>query len=112
MDVAFILDKYFKGMGNVSIDVFDAQTLNTVYRDVVNAMTSHFEIEVSVLQALSYCLYEMMDNVHIHSGKPLGTAMTHYDNSRKALRILIADDGMGIKESLAENERFKDITEG
>jgi hypothetical protein len=56
----------------VSIDVFDAQSLNAVYRDVINAMTSHFEIEVSVLQALSYCLYEMMDNVHIHSGKPLG----------------------------------------
>ena len=65
MDVAFILDRYFKGTENVSIDVFDAQTLNAVYQDVVNAMTSHFEIEVSVLQALSYCLYEMMDNVHI-----------------------------------------------
>ena len=111
MDVAFILDKYFKGMKNVSIDVFDAQTLNTVYRDVVNALTSHFEIEVSVLQALSYCLYEMMDNVHIHSGKPLGTAITHYDDSNKTLRILIADDGMGIRQSLAENEKFKDITE-
>ena len=111
MDVAFILDKYFKGKDNVSIDVFDAQTLNAVYRDVVNAMTSHFEIEVSVLQALSYCLYEMMDNVHIHSGKPLGTAMTHYDDSNKILRILIADDGMGIRESLAENDKYKDITE-
>lgn len=111
MDVAFILDKYFKGTTDVSIDVFDAQTLNAVYRDVVNAMTSHFEIEVSVLQALSYCLYEMMDNVHIHSGKPLGTAMTHYDDERKVLRILIADDGMGIRASLAENEKFKDITE-
>ena len=111
MDVAFILDKYFKGTENVSIDVFDAQTLNTVYRDVVNAMTSHIEIEVSVLQALSYCLYEMMDNVHIHSGKPLGTAMTHYDNLQKTLRILIADDGMGIRESLAENVKYKDITE-
>ena len=111
MDVAFILDKYFKGMDNVSIDVFDAQTLNAVYRDVVKAMTSHFEIEVSVLQALSYCLYEMMDNVHIHSGKPLGTAMTHYDDSHKTLRILIADDGMGIRESLAENDKYKDITE-
>ena len=33
MDVAFILDKYFKGTRDVSIDVFDAQTLNTVYRD-------------------------------------------------------------------------------
>lgn len=42
MDVAFILDRYFKGMENVSIDVFDAQTLNAVYQDVVNAMTSHF----------------------------------------------------------------------
>ena len=111
MDVAFILDKYFKGKEKVSIDVFDAQTLNAVYRDVVAAMTSHFEIEVSVLQALSYCLYEMMDNVHIHSGKPLGTAMTQYDNERKLLRILIADDGMGIRESLAENEKYKDITE-
>lgn len=111
MDVAFILDKYFKGKENISIDVFDAQTLNTVYRDVVNALTSHFEIEVSVLQALSYCLYEMMDNVHIHSGKPLGTAITHYDDSNKTLRILIADDGMGIRKSLAENEKYKDITE-
>lgn len=111
MDVAFILDKYFKGKENVSIDVFDAQTLNAVYRDVVTAMTSHFEIEVSVLQALSYCLYEMMDNVHIHSGKPLGTAMTQYDDEQKLLRILIADDGMGIRESLAENEKYKNITE-
>jgi anti-sigma regulatory factor (Ser/Thr protein kinase) len=111
MDIAFILDRYFKGTEGVSIDVFDAQTLNTVYRDVVKAMTSHLEIEVSVLQALSYCLYEMMDNVHIHSGKPLGTAMTHYDDSQKNLRILIADDGMGIRASLAENEKYRDVTE-
>jgi anti-sigma regulatory factor (Ser/Thr protein kinase) len=110
MDVAFLLDKYFKGAQNVSIDVFDAQTLNTVYKDVINAMTSHFEIEVSVLQALSYCLYEMMDNVHIHSGKPLGTAITYYDDKQKTLRILIADDGMGIRASLAQNNDYKDIT--
>ena len=111
MDVAFILDRYFKGTENVSIDVFDAQTLNAVYQDVVNAMTSHFEIEVSVLQALSYCLYEMMDNVHIHSGKPLGTAMTHFDEAQKVLCILIADDGMGIRASLAENQMYNDISE-
>ena len=111
MDVAFLLDKYFKGTKNVSIDVFDAQTLNAVYRDIIGAMTSHFEIEVSVLQALSYCLYEIMDNIHIHSGKPLGTAMTSYDSKKKTLRVLIADDGMGIKASLSENEKYKDITE-
>lgn len=111
MDVAFLLDKYFKDEKNVSIDVFDAQTLNTVYKDVVAAMTSHLEIEVSVLQALSYCLYEMMDNVHIHSGKPLGTAMTCFDSVRNTMSILIADDGMGIKASLSENEKYSEITE-
>ena len=111
MDVAFILDKYFKGKVGVSIDVFDAQTLNAVYQDVVNAMTSHFDIEISVLQALSYCLYEMMDNVHIHSGKPLGTVITHYDEVKKVLLILIADDGKGIRASLSENEKYKDVTE-
>ncbi len=111
MDIAFLLDKYFKGAEKVSIDVFDAQTLNTVYKDVITAMTSHFEIEVSILQALSYCLYEMMDNVHIHSGKPLGTTMTHYDKAQKTLSILIADDGMGVRASLSENEKYKDITE-
>ena len=111
MDVAFLLEKYFKEKKNVSIDVFDAQTLNTVYKNIVSAMNSHFEIEVSVLQALSYCLYEMMDNIHIHSGKPLGTAMTCYDNAQKTLCILIADDGMGIKASLSENEKYREISE-
>ena len=105
------MDKYFKGAGKVSIDVFDAQTLNNVYKDVVTTMTSHLEIELSVLQALSYCLYEIMDNVHIHSGKPLGTAMTSFDSAQKSISILIADDGMGIKASLSENEKYSDITE-
>lgn len=111
MDVAFLLDKYFKGEKNVSIDVFDAHTLNAVYKDVIAAMTAHLEIEVSVLQALSYCLYEMMDNVHIHSGKPLGTAMTCFNSTRKTMSILIADDGMGIKASLSENEKYREVTE-
>lgn len=111
MDVAFLLDRYFKDEKNVSIDVFDAHTLNTVYKDVVATMTSHLEIEVSVLQALSYCLYEMMDNVHIHSGKPLGTAMTCFDSVRNTMSILIADDGMGIKASLSENEKYSEISE-
>lgn len=111
MDVAFLLNKYFGGKTHVSIDVFDAQTLNAVYKDVVGPMTAHLDIEISVLQAMGYCLYEMMDNVHIHSGKPLGTAMTCYDAKNNTLSILIADDGMGIKASLAENPKYRDVTE-
>lgn len=111
MNVSFLLKEYFKGTADVSIDVFDAQTLNDVYQQVLATLTNHFEIEVSVLQALSYCFYEILDNVHIHSGKPLGTAITHFDADKDTLRILVADDGMGIRQSLAENEKFSDVTE-
>ena len=106
-----LLKQYFSGKDDVSIDVFDAHTLNDVYQNVLKTLTSHFEIEVSVLQALSYCFYEILDNVHIHSGRPIGTAMTHFDAEREVLRVLVADDGMGIRESLAENDRFRNITE-
>lgn len=111
MNVAFLLKQYFDNRQNVSIDVFDAHTLNDVYQNVLKTLTSHFEIEVSVLQALSYCFYEILDNVHIHSGRPIGTAMTHFDSGEEVLRVLIADDGVGIRESLAENEKFRNVKE-
>lgn len=111
MNVAFLLKQYFPKTDNVSIDVFDSHSLNDVYQQVMQTLTSHFEIDVSILQALSYCFYEILDNVHIHSGKPLGTAITHYDASEDVLRILVADDGMGIRQSLAGNEKFHHITE-
>ena len=75
MNVTFLLKQYFADVNDVTIDVFDAHNLNDVYQQVLQTLTSHFEIEVSVLQSLSYCFYEILDNVHIHSGKPLGTAI-------------------------------------
>lgn len=111
MDVSFLIKQYFNGTDNVSIDVFDAISLNQVYQDVLKVLTAHLDIEVSVLQALSYCFYEILDNVHIHSGKPLGTVMTHYDPQSETLRILVADDGKGIQASLRENAQYKDISE-
>lgn len=111
MNVSFLLKQYFSDTQDATIDVFDAQTLNDVYQQVLKVLTSHFEIELSVLQSLSYCFYEILDNVHIHSGKPLGTAITHFDAEKDVLRVLVADDGMGIRQSLAENEKYKDISE-
>lgn len=111
MNVSFLLKQYFSDTQDATIDVFDAQTLNDVYQQVLKVLTSHFEIEISVLQSLSYCFYEILDNVHIHSGKPLGTAITHFDAAKDILRVLVADDGIGIRQSLAENERYKDISE-
>ena len=54
MNVAFLLKQYFENRQDVSIDVFDAHTLNNVYQNVLKTLTSHFEIEVSVLQRGPY----------------------------------------------------------
>ena len=53
MDVSFLIKQYFAPAQDVSIDVFDAESLYSVYRNVMHILTSHLEIEVSVLQALS-----------------------------------------------------------
>lgn len=55
MNVSFLLKQYFSDTLDATIDVFDAQTLNEVYQQVLKVLTSHFEIEISVLQSLSYC---------------------------------------------------------
>ncbi|MDO4510631.1 MAG: hypothetical protein Q4B68_02295 [Bacteroidales bacterium] len=112
MNISILLKEYFEDAQNVSIDVFDEHNLNDVYQQVINVLTSHIEIELSVLQALSYCFYEILDNVHIHSGKPLGSAITYYNPSANSLRVLVADDGMGIKKSLSSNDAYASLSEG
>lgn len=49
MNVTFLLKQYFADVNDVTIDVFDAHNLNDVYQQVLQTLTSHFEIEVSVL---------------------------------------------------------------
>lgn len=60
---------------------------------------------------MSYCFYEILDNVLTHSGKELGTVITHYDASAHILSFLVADDGIGVQASLSENKEYADISE-
>ena len=83
----------------------------TVYQRVVGVLTQYIEIETTVLQAMSYCFYEILDNVLTHSHKELGTVITHYDSKNHILSFLVADDGIGVRESLAENEKYAEISE-
>ena len=35
----------------------------------------------------------------------------HYEPSRSSIKILVADDGIGIRQSLSENDAYKEISE-
>ena len=112
MNLSSLIKQYFPLTNNeISIDVFDEKNIYDVYQRVVNILTQHIEIETTVLQAMSYCFYEILDNVLTHSGKELGTVITHYDAQNHVLSLLVADDGMGVRASLSENELYARISE-
>ena len=112
MNLTTLIKQYFPTSENdVTIDVFDEKNIYDVYHRVVSVLTKHLDIETSVLEAMSYCFYEILDNVLIHSGKELGTIITQYDPKNHILGFLIADDGIGVQASLAENEKYRNISE-
>ncbi len=112
MDLSSLIRQYFPTYDNdVTIDVFDEKNIYDVYHRVVSVLTQHLDIETTVLEAMSYCFYEILDNVLIHSGKELGTVITQYDPKDHVLGFLIADDGIGVQASLAGNEKYANISE-
>ena len=112
MNIDNLLNRYFKDCSSLpTIEVFDNENIYDVFFDIVKTLKNSPEIELGVLQLLSYCFYEILDNVLIHSGKKTGTVLMHYEPSRSSIKILVADDGIGIRQSLSENEAYKDVSE-
>jgi len=93
------------------IEVFDHDTIYGTYRDIVALLNSYPDVEVSVLQALSYCFYEVLDNVLTHSERKCGTAIMRYVPEANKIQILVADDGIGVAASLRTNPQYADISE-
>lgn len=91
--------------------MFDEKNIQQVYRRLMDVLIHQPEVETSLLQAMSYCFYEVMDNVLIHSGKTVGIVITNYSEEQHLIQILVADDGMGIKKSLAQNDEYAIISE-
>lgn len=112
MNLSILIKQYFASTSNdITIDVFDEKNIYDVYQRVVGMLTQYIDIETTVLQAMSYCFYEILDNVLTHSGKEMGTVITHYDASCHVLGFLVADDGMGVQASLTENEKYALMSE-
>ena len=70
MNIDTLLNKYFMDCSSLpTIEVFDNENIYDVYVDIVKMLRNSPEIELGVLQLLSYCFYEILDNVLIHSSK-------------------------------------------
>lgn len=112
MNVDSLLRKYFSDRdSSPMIEVFDDDNIYEVFTHIVKLLYGHADIEISVLQALHYCFYEILDNVLTHSGKKCGTAIQTYDDQHGRIKVLVADDGVGVAHSLRQNRLYADISE-
>lgn len=112
MNVDKLIRQYFKDSEQSPIiEVFDNRNIYNVYTDIVNLLNSYPEIELTLLQGLSYCFYEILDNVLTHSEKLCGTVLMKYNACKNVIQILVADDGIGIQKSLSENADYAEISE-
>jgi hypothetical protein len=112
MNVNELVKRYFGvDTQTPTIEVFDRDNIYNTYTDIVCLLNQSPNIELSLLQGLSYCFYEVLDNVLTHSEKLCGTAIMLYSPNEHKIRILVADDGIGVKASLAVNPLYTHITE-
>ena len=112
MNIDGLLKQYFGDGGTLPvIEVFDSESIHAVYKDIVNMLKMQPDIELGVLQTLSYCFYEILDNVLTHSMKSCGTVVMRYMTEKTKIQIMVVDDGIGIHRSLTENKEYHDISE-
>ena len=112
MNIDGLIKRYFGDSGTLPvIEMFDSESIHAVYKDIVNTLKMQPDIELGILQTLSYCFYEIPDNVLTHSMKSCGTAVMRYSPEKAKIQIMVVDDGIGIHRSLTENETYRNISE-
>lgn len=91
----------------VYFDHHQASALTTAFMDCIRRKV---ECKEGVLEALEWCLMEVLDNVTQHSKSGAGFAMLQLHASSKRLAVCVSDTGIGVQRSLASSAKYKPAT--
>lgn len=91
--------------------VFNEDSIYDVYAKVSKDLLSFVNMELGVLQAFSYCLYELADNVLNHSGETTGNLQVQYFDKDYSLNVDVIDNGIGIWKSLSNTVKYSSVRE-
>ena len=112
MNIDGLVKRYFGECTPLPVmEMFDSENIHAVYKDILNTLKMQPDIELGILQTLSYCFYEILDNVLTHSMKSCGMVVLKYVPDETKIQIMVVDDGVGIHRSLTGNEVYRDISE-
>lgn len=91
----------------VYFDHHQASALTTAFMDCIRRKV---ECREGVLEALEWCLMEVLDNVTQHSKAGAGFAMLQLHTNSKRLAVCVSDTGIGVQRSLASSAKYKPAT--
>ncbi len=89
---------------------FDPDEASALARSVVRTLEHRVACEAGVLDALSLCLYEALDNVFEHSGAKCGFFMAQIHQRSAQLTICISDAGIGARASF-QGSKYRPATD-
>lgn len=95
-------EKLRRNPNNVVIrydDEVEAQRVSTM---LMSALTEEVVCEAGVIDALNWCVYEVLDNVFQHSHAESGYVMMQMHARNRTLVIAVSDTGRGIHRSLLD----------
>lgn len=84
-----------------------------LHSEILRILYQRVSVSQQMLEVLDFCLSEIMDNALRHSGVEHGWASAQYFPTRKEIRIIVCDSGMGIHQSLTtpEASQYKNLSE-
>ncbi len=78
---------------------------------IIRRLKRTVECENGVLEGLSWCMNEILENVFIHSGANCGYIMVQVHNRKKVVNVSVFDTGCGLFKSLAKSDEFRPANE-
>lgn len=89
---------------------FDHQQANYMTHAYMDTIRRRVVCKPGVLEALEWCLYEVLDNVMQHAQSGEGFVMMQLHPQSHRLAVAVADTGLGVHRSLAMSETYKPPT--
>lgn len=84
---------------------FDEQIAHQIAERVVEAVNREAVLAKGNLEAFNWCIWEIMDNVALHSATSIGFVEVQIHKNNHRLAICIADSGVGIRQTLQQSGR-------
>lgn len=91
---------------SVRIQRYTSENQIEVLNCILRVLKENSSLHENVYTGLDYCLNEILDNVLNHSDRDEGWVVAQYFQNLNSIRLIVADYGIGIHESLNIKHQF------